>query len=586
MKEHIQANNLYLIKQIYPYLQPFRSQITVLILFIPLIAFLQAAQPYLLKKAIDHYTILKSAQINPWIYPILLGVSLILLFSLKTIQNIYVQSIGQKYVASIREKLFKHLQILSIDFFEKNQTGKLLTRLTSDIEALSETFSSGFIGGANDIFSLVGIATFMLFIDWRLTVAQLMLIPILLLLTRIFERYYRKANANSRKELSLLNSLFQESLLGLEVIKIFNRMDKLSRDFAQINKNYIVSVDKLIAADSMFSALIELVGIIGIIVVITTSLLLSFDDVTAGKLVAFVSYSQLLFNPIRNLSEKFSIFQAGFTSAERITALLQETPSIQSNHEENNNQLVLEDTSIKFRSVNFRYKPTSNYVLSNISFNLEEGKSLGIVGQTGSGKSTLIKLLCRFYDPTKGDIYINGKNLKDINPYDLRQNVLMIPQRSFLFSGTIWDNLVLDKKDYPKEKLEEITKETGLNLIIDKFSNGLNTELRERGIDLSSGQRQLISLTRSLIQEPQILILDEATASLDNFTEQLITNAIKKIIHSGRTVIFIAHRLNLVTECDRILVLQNGQIIEQGKHPDLLEAQGYYAKLYEMSEFV
>lgn len=601
MKDHIQANNLFLVKQIAPFLKPFHKQILVISLSILLIAFLQGVQPYLLKKSIDLYTSSQS-QANAklfWIYPLILFFSLLFLFGLKAWQNAEVQRVGQKFVFNIRSKLFHHLQYLSIDFFESNQVGKLLTRLTSDIEALSETFSSGLIGGANDLFSLIGIVIFMLCIDVKLTFVQLALIPVLILFTKAFETSYRRANSDSRKELSQLNSLFQESLLGLTVIKIFNRENPLGQRFASVNKNYMKANDKLITADSAFSAIIELISIVAIILVVVAVLLLA-DSMTVGKLVAFVSYSQMLFNPIRSLSEKFSIFQSGFTSAERIITLLDQKSSIESlsrdRFNSNSPQIKTTDsqtylfpnTSIVFDAVKFKYNSSeeSNQVLNGISFNLPEGKSLGIVGQTGSGKSTLIKLLCRFYDPTEGNIFIGGVNLRTIDPYDLRRLVVMVPQRSFLFSGTIRDNLILDKTNISDARLKEIAEETGLMSILDGLEKGFDTELREGGLDLSSGQKQLISLTRALVQEPRILILDEATASLDNHTEAIVTDAIKKIIHSGRTVIFIAHRLSLVTECDNIMALYKGEIRESGTHQELIDQKGYYSHLYELSSLV
>ncbi|MDX1919567.1 MAG: ABC transporter ATP-binding protein [Candidatus Caenarcaniphilales bacterium] len=611
MTKHIQADNFYLLRQIVPFLKPYQKQIWVTLAFIPFIALFQGVQPFLLKQAIDR--IAKSQEHQQehqiysgfwqnfyhsfWFLPTVLFVALLLLFVLRTVQNAIVQDIGQKFVSDIRSKLFSHLQNLSIDFFEKNQTGKLLTRLTNDIEALSETFASGLVGGANDIFSLLGISLFMLYIDWRLTLAQMLLIPILALLTRSFESSYRRANADSRVHLAQLNSIFQESLMGLPIIKIFVQENKLSKNFKQSNDAYVKANDKAIASDSMFSAVIELVGIIAIIAVILATLLFA-QHMTVGKLIAFVSYAQMFYNPIRSLSEKFSTFQAGFTSMERITALLNEKPSIAtlnglfpalSRSEDSQDRVKpkLKNTNISFKSVSFKYNTEEDKkILADVSFDLPEGQSLGIVGQTGSGKSTLIKLLCRFYDPTEGAIFIDGQNIKDIDPYDLRRQVLMVPQRNFLFSGSIKDNLKLDKPEITDENLNQLSEEIGLTPILDKFPSGLNSELRERGVDLSSGQKQLISLTRAIIQEPEVLILDEATASLDSYTEGLVTNAIKKILHSGKTVIFIAHRLNLVKECNQIIVLQHGEIVEQGTHDELVEKKGYYSQLYELSEMI
>ncbi len=565
-----------------PFFRPFRKQIIGILLFVPFIAFLQGAQPYLLKKTVDEYA--HSNLNHAW--PQLLGITLIVLIILRIWQNIIVQAIGQKLVSDIREQLFRHLQNLSIDFFEKNQTGKLLTRLTNDIEALSEMFASGLVGGANDLFSLIGIATFMLFLEPKFTLAQLALIPVLLLLTNLFEKFYREANAASRKELAQINSLFQESLLGLMIIKIFNRSGFLKERFAQTSDNYIKATNNSITADSAYSALIELIGILGIILVIVVAAFI-LNETTIGNLVAFVNYSQMLFGPIRSLSEKFSTFQSGFTAAERIVSVLEEKPSVQiENADLEHTESNIKQFDLEMKNVSFKYNlQAEQNVLSNISFKLPAGESLGIVGQTGSGKSTLIKLLCRFYDPVSGEILIGGQNLRQINPSELRKEMLMIPQRSFLFSGSIYDNLVLDKKIAPA-LVEKIAEEIGLFEAINNLPNGLQAQLNERGLDLSSGQKQLISLTRALVQEPQILILDEATASLDPYTEGLVTNAIKKILNSGKTVIFIAHRMNLVAECKQIMVLQNGIIKELGIHNELMNQNGYYAHLVSLSTLI
>ena len=602
-------NNFDLLKSISPFLSPFRKETSIVIALIPVIAFFQGVQPFLLKEALDRNNLEKNffdnlnAAFNInlpsntiWLYPLLLGLSLFFLLVVRVLQNSLVQRVGQKFVFDIREKLFIHLQSLSIEFFEKNQVGKLLTRLTSDIESLSETFSSGLIGGLNDVISLIGIAIFMFFIDWRLTIAQLTLIPILLLLTQVFEKIYRDANSDSRKALAQLNSSFQESLWGLQIIKLFGGESYLFSKFNKTNNEYIRANNKYIFADSAFSACIELIGLFGILLVLLITVLFSSEKTSLGSMVAFVGYSQQLFGPIRSLSEKFSTFQAGFTSAERIVSLLEQKPSLITTIDMSNNltgsyQSLNNDSSelaVKFDKVFFKYDiSSSDYILSDISIDLPRGKTLGIVGKTGSGKSTLIKLLCRFYDVTEGSISINGKSIKNINPAELRKKVLMIPQRSFLFSGSIKDNLLLNKTDFPIHKLEDIANQTGLIEVIKQAKNGFDTDLREGGVDLSIGQKQLISLTRSLIQDADILILDEATASLDTHTEALVTNAIKHIIRSGKTLIFIAHRINLVAECDQILVLDKGQIIESGTHEELLSNKhSQYSYLVELSNLV
>jgi len=579
-----QTNSL---KQLIPFLQPFKKTLILIFASVPVIAFLQGVQPYLLQLTIEKLNKVNLSENNIYLYPVLIGASILILFGFKVWQNSLVQEIGQKFVFSIRTKLFSHLQSLSIDFFEENQVGKLLTRLTSDIEALSETFSSGLVGGANDIFCLMGIIIFMFYIDWKLALTQIILLPVLILLTKLFEKNYQKANLESRKQLGQLNSLFQESLLGLKVIKLFNQFKNLSREFAEVTFRYIKANDKYIFADSLFSAVIELISILAIILVIISTLIFFKKGfhVSVGKLIAFVGYTQILFGPIRSLSEKFSVFQSGFTAANRVSELLLTENKFLINNIASIKAFP-ERLNLKFEQVYFKYKPDNNYALENISFDLEEGYSLGIVGQTGSGKSTLIKLLCRFYDTTQGKIIIGNTDLTELDPSIIRQNILMIPQRSFLFSGSIKDNLLLNKINFSDQQLTNIAEETGLLELISNLKDGFNTELREGGVDLSSGQKQLISLTRALIQNSKVLILDEATASLDAYTEQIVTKAVQKIIHSGKTVIFIAHRLNLVKECNKILVLQNGKIKEAGSHKELMELNNYYSQLVSLSDLI
>jgi ATP-binding cassette subfamily B protein len=589
VNEHIQLDNLHLLKRILPFFSKYKKSIITSIAFIPIIAGLQGVQPLYLKMVVDTAINHNRTTLKWWVLPATMFVLLVILFFLRIWQNKIVQEVGQNFVSDIRAGLFRHLQALNIDYFEKTQTGKLITRLTNDIESLSETFTSGVIGGANDVILLIGTVGFMFYVDWRLTLVQLIFIPLLIGITRIYENGYRYANLESRKELAQLNSLFQETLNGMQVIKLFNVEQRLSADFKTTNINYMKANDKAIKADSSFSAVIELIGILAVIgVIIAFALLFDFDKGSAGKLVAFVSYSQMLFSPIRSISEKFSVFQAGFTSCERIVSLLDEKPSIITLAQ--NDSIDEGDYGkryIKFKNISFKYnEKAEKNILNNINFELTQGKSLGIVGRTGSGKSTLIKLICRFYDPTFGEVFLDGRNLRNISPQEVRKKIVMVPQRSFLFSGTILDNLVLDKRNLPMSFIEKTSEETGLINLINDLEKGFNTELREGGVDISSGQKQLISLTRALIQEPEILILDEATSNLDNFTEQQVNEAMKRVIHSGRTVILIAHRLNLVTECNQIIVIHNGEIKEAGTHEELMNKKGTYSHLISLNEVI
>ncbi|MDX1918688.1 MAG: ABC transporter ATP-binding protein [Candidatus Caenarcaniphilales bacterium] len=579
IKEQPKPSNWELLKALIPFLRPYKKQITMIVILVPIVAALDGFQPYMLKGVIDQFINSDHSEIpyGWYLAGLVLGS-----FCFTVMQNFLIQAVGQEFVADIRAKLFIHIQSLSIDFFERHPVGKLLTRLTNDIEALSEMFGSGLIGFINDSISLFGTVIFMLLLDWRLTLVQLSLIPILILCTQVFERFYREANTQSRNQLSQLNSLFQESIRGLLVVKLFLQETFMSKRFDSINQRYIKSNTSLITADSAFSAVIELMGLIGIISVLVVVVIFP-RDYSPGSIVAFVSYSQMLFTPIRSLSEKFVIFQSGFTAIERVMNILEEKPLLLPPQDPIKVDHV---STIRFEGVGFKYDPVSpKYILSDLSFELAEGESLGIVGRTGSGKSTLIKLLCRFYDPLEGAIKLGDYDLRRFDTDELRKHMLMVPQRSFLFSGTIRENLLLDSS-LDDHSLKRLAERTGLLEMIEDFPLGLDTPVREGGIDLSSGQRQLISLTRAIVQAPLVLILDEATANLDPYTESLVSRATRQILQCGKTVIFIAHRLNLVQNCDQIMVLHQGKIAERGNHETLLAQKKIYSHLHSLSTMI
>jgi len=580
-KINYQVNNFLLIKRIWPFCLKYRLLIIFCLTCVPIVALLQALQPFLLKKTVDILTTnrLSDDQHKVDFFLFALFFSLILLFVLRIIQSIVIQSIGQKVISDIRIRLFEHLHSLSISFFEKNPVGKLLTRLTNDIEALSEMLASGLVGGLNDLISLIGIILFMLLIDWRLTLFEVTLIPILFFLTKMFEYHYRKANLESRNLLAQLNSIFQESLQGVSTIKLFSRENNFATRHKEINIAYVRTNNKYIASDASFSALIELISFLAIIILLIIGAYLK-EDITPGKVVAFITYAQMMFVPIRNLSEKFAIFQAGFTSIERFDSLLSEKKSL--NTQKNSSSNLKQDSYLRFENLSFKYEDQENLILNQISFSLKKGQSLGIVGKTGSGKSTLVKLLSRFYDPTEGNIYFKNHNLKNITPEDLRKEILMVPQRNFIFSGSLRENLTLNKKISDRELIQKL-KEFELETILNSFPENLATKFKEGGKELSSGQRQLISMTRAIIQDPEVLILDEATSSLDYLTENIISKATDKILSSGKTVIIIAHRLETITRCSKLIVLSNGSLLQSGSHQELVRDQNnYYFRLFNL----
>lgn len=582
---HTHTKNIQIFIHLLPFLRPYKWILIGMVALLPLLALLNALQPFLLKEAVDLY--LSSNNYNKhlaYILPIALGVCSLGVCLIQIIQNLTIQKIGQKIVTRLRFKLFQHIQKLSIEFFEQNSTGRLLTRITSDLEPLSETLASGFIGALGDLLSIIGLMSFMLYINWQLSLVEFALIPVIVLLLKMFQGMYRQAVYKARVHLGSLNSLFQETIFGILSIKLSHAETPFSQHFKDINVKYKKSNDQYITIDSSFSAMVELLGNISIILILVCVLGL-WNNITPGELIAFVGYSQMLFQPIQSLSEKFGSIQTSLTSLERTFEILHtDNPTSNTSSQSITNLLPIK--SIQLNNLSFQYNSKSNYALKNINFKLQQGQSLGIVGRTGAGKSTLVKLLSRLYDPTSGEILINNKeNLTSLNTEEIRKHILLIPQRSFLFSGSIADNLLLNNQNIPTEKLLSLCEETGLIELIHNLPHGLDTEIREGGISLSNGQKQLISLTRALIQQSEILILDEATADLDTYTEQLVTRATSKILNSGKTIIFIAHRMNLVKECDHVLVFGNGEIMEQGNHDTLMQTPtSHYRYLYNLSQ--
>lgn len=580
-------DNLYLIRQFLPYLSQFKKSFIFVFLTIPFVSFFFALQPFLFKHAIDSLSkynftleLFNNIYTISWLPFILIACALIVT-SISIIHNFIIFHIGQLFVTDIRAKLFYHFQKLPVKFFDKNHTGKLLTRLTDDLEALSESLASGLLGTVNDLFNIVAILIFMFVLSPELTGVELLLISLVFLLLKTFQVLYRETSQETREYLSIINSLFQESLRGVLSIKILNAKEQFARYIQKQNNNYQKANYKYIAIDASFSALIEFMGVFAIISILSY-ILITHHNISMGSLVAFVGYSQMLFYPIQSLSEKFGIFQSCFNSLERVQSILEEEPA---DKDINKLNTLAKINNIKIKNINFKYKQDSDLVLKDINLDINKGDSIGIIGRTGSGKSTLAKLLCKFYNYNTGEIIFNNNiSLSDISPSDIRQNILFIPQRDFLFSGTVKENLVLDKS-LSDEEIINICKNTGLWKIIETLPDKLNTELRQDSLNLSHGQRQLMALTRALIQDTEILILDEATANIDRETEELIIKTTEEILNSGKTVIFIAHRLNLVQNCDNIIVMSEGEIIESGTHSELIsQTNSHYNYLWSLDK--
>lgn len=507
-------------------------------------------------------------------------------------QSYTVQKVGQQITNAIRDDLFDHVTSLAVRFFDRTPVGKLITRLTNDVEALGDVFTTGAIGIVSDLFSILVIAIAMFSLQWQLaTMLVLMLIPVTGVII-YFQQQYRKANYLAREELSALNATLQENILGINVVQLFRREKFNSELFRTINKRYIKEVDITIFHDSAVSATLEWISLVAIAGVLWLGgIQILQDKLSFGTLSAFILFAQRFFDPLRQFAEKFTSIQAGFTAVERIADILNEPieirdpehpkslPSLidKSRGSEENYQLPIGE--IKFEHVWFAYKQ-DEYVIQDLDFTIHPGEKVALVGPTGAGKSSIIRLLCRLYEPTKGRILLDGVDIRDVTQTELRRYMGVILQDGFLFAGDVKSNITLGET-YAFEQVVAAAEKTNVAEFIEQLPQGYDTQLRERGTNLSGGQKQLLAFARAAIREPKILVLDEATASLDVRTEALIQDALDRLL-VGRTAIIIAHRLSTIRNVDRILVLKRGQLIESGSHQELLQQGGLYASLYNL----
>ena len=565
-----------------------RRLLVALLLLLPL-AFAGALQPVLLGQAVS---VLRGEPSLPFLsgmslsasIRVIIGlyfVSVLLRLGLQGVQQFSILAVGQRLTARIRDDLFEHALSLSLRFHDRMPVGKLLTRLTSDVDALAEVFGSGAVGVLNDLVSLLVLASTMLFIEWRLGLLLLFTqVPVTLAVLWL-QRRYRKANYRVREELSQLNADFQENLQGLEVVQMYGRETLNSARFLRTGMHYRSAVNGTIFFDSSISAFLEWVALAAIALVLALGgLMVTNGAMGLGTLTTFILASQRLFDPLRQLAERFTQIQGGLTAVERIGELMEEPLEIAEAkgalpHVSGGGGEVI------FENVSFAYRP-DDPILRNLSFRIAPGEHVALVGPTGSGKSTIIRLLCRLYEPQQGRILLDGRDIRTIPMADLRRELGVVLQDTFLFSGNVADNLRLNASVSDRE-LAQVCAELGLNELLAKLPNGLETELRERGGNLSSGERQLLAVARVAIRKPTVLVMDEATAFMDPSTEATLQADLDRLLQK-RTAIVIAHRLATVEASDRILVLRRGELIEQGTHRELRARGGLYAQLADLQE--
>ncbi|WP_413360222.1 ABC transporter ATP-binding protein [Prochlorococcus sp. MIT 1201] len=567
----------------------------VLVLLVP-VALAGAIQPFLVGQAIS---VLKQESTFPWLshlpvssaIRVLVGIlliSVLLRLGLQGFQSFNIEALGQRLTARIRNDLFGHAMALSLRFHDRMPVGKLLTRLTSDVNALSEVFGSGAVGVLGDLVSLVVIAVTMILIDWRLGGLLLVTqVPVTLVILWL-QRRYRKANYRVREELSQLNADFQENLQGLEVVQMFRRETFNGQLFDRTGSAYRQAVNGTIFYDSSISAFIEWVALAAVAVVLALGgWMVTAETMGLGTLTTFILYSQRLFDPLRQLADRFTQIQGGLTAVERIGELLEQPLDIVDAKPVKDEPSVVRPSAsaacgeVVFEGVSFAYRPDEP-ILQDLSFRISAGEHVALVGPTGSGKTTLIRLLCRLYEPQVGRIMLDGVDIKTIPLWQLRKQLGVVLQDTFLFSGNVADNLRLDSS-IEDDRLRAICRDLGLDPLLNRLPNGLETELRERGGNLSSGERQLLAVARVAIRNPTVLVMDEATAFMDPSTEATLQRDLDRLLER-RTAVVIAHRLATVEAADRIMVLRRGKLIEQGTHLELRAKGGLYSQLAELQE--
>jgi len=589
-------NDFRRVKKLGKYLKKEKKRLILILLILIPVALAGAIQPLLVGQAIS---VLRGEDTIPFFDNLtnelsiqliigILFITVLLRLGLQGFQSYNIQAVGQRLTARIRNDLFSHSMSLSLRFHDKMPVGKLLTRLTSDVDALSEVFGSGAVGVLADFVSLIVISITMILIEWRLGMLLLIIqIPVTLLILWLQKRY-RKQNYKVREELAQLNANFQENLQGLEVVQMFRRQKLNGQNFFKTGTNYKNAVNGTIFYDSSISAFIEWVSLAAVALVISLGgYMVTAGAMGLGTLTTFILYSQRLFEPLRQLAERFTQIQGGLTAVERISELLekkieiydQSTQSVRGKEITNQNKTVFGE--VLFENVCFFYRE-DELIINDLSFKINPGEHVALVGPTGSGKTTLIRLLCRLYEPQKGNIYIDGQNIKNIPIDSLRKQLGVVLQDTFLFSGNVADNLRLDSS-INNQRLKDICSDLGLDNLLRKLPNGLETYLRERGGNLSSGERQLLSIARVAIRNPKVLIMDEATAFMDPSTEATLQRDLDRLLEK-RTALVIAHRLATIESSDRILVMKKGRLIEQGTHKELRGLGGLYSQLADLQE--
>ena len=565
-----------LLKRVLEFSKPYKKQFVLAGISAILLSILGPARPMIINYAIDNFIIVPDKQglINITI----LLVCILMMEGIVQFFYIFMSTwLGQHVIQDLRSKIFKHILSLRMKFFDNTPIGTLVTRTISDIETIADIFSQGLLVIIAELLKLVVVISLMFYTDWRLTLIALLIVPVLLFATSWFKRNIKKSFQDVRSQISNLNTFVQEHIVGMNIIQIFNREDAEYEKFVEINKKHRDANVRGIFYYAVFFPVVEVLSAvsIGLIVWYGGQGILEGKDITIGELVAFILFIYMMFSPIRQLADRFNILQMGIVGAERVFNILDTDEKIE---DSGNDKIDIEDCSITYKNVNLSYN-NKEWILKNLNFDIESGKMLALTGRTGAGKTSIVNVLNRFYEINSGSITVGKKDINEISIANLRENIALVQQEVFLFSDTLYNNITLFENNISKEDVMMAAKEIGIDAFISSLPNGLDYIVAERGVSLSAGQRQLIAFLRVYVRNPKILILDEATASIDSETESLLQSALMKI-SNNRTTIVIAHRLSTVVNSDKILYLENGSVLESGSHQDLLDVNGLYAKAF------
>lgn len=582
-KEQVSSGNIIdfnVLRRVLKFIQPYKGRFYFLIFLTFAIGILSPLRPLIIQWTLDNQVALGDYQ--GMVQMIMLLVGLLVVQSMAQYVHTYLSGwMGQQIIRDIRTQLYAHLVKLRLRFFDKTPIGRLVTRTISDVETLADVFSEGLAAMVSDLLQLIFILAFMFYQDWRLALLSLATLPLLLISTYIFKEKIKVAFNDVRNAVANLNTFVQEHITGMNVVQIFASEKREFEKFKAINEEHKQANMRSVLYYSIYFPVAEIIAAagVGLLVWYGAKGAINFEEtgITIGKLIAFIMYIQMFFRPIRMIADRYNTLQMGIVSSSRIINLLDNEEHIQ-----NNGTVISDhiDGGVRFENVWFAYNG-EEYVLRDVSFEVKAGSTIALVGATGAGKSSIINLLNRFYEINKGSISIDGVDLREYELGHLRQNIGVVLQDVFLFSDTIMNNITLGSPDVTEEMVWHAADLVGARKFIERLPGKLSYNVMERGATLSVGQRQLISFIRAMVYDPRILVLDEATSSVDSETEEMIQQAIEKMM-KGRTSIVIAHRLSTIQNADAIMVLDSGEIRETGKHEELLAREGYYTPLYKM----